>query len=137
MGLEPSKVYLDSCLAIYLVEENQPFAAQVENLHRKVGIVNFVISDLTKMECLVVPFRKSDSSLVAKFEGWFNKVELVPITGSVFLEAAQLRAQHPSIKTPDAIHLAAARHFGCDEFWTNDNRLSKKSPLTLRNITEE
>ena len=135
MGLERTKVYLDSCLAIYLVEENQPFATQVENLHSKVGIVDFVISDLTKMECLILPFRRSDSSLVEKFEGWFEQLELVPITGSVFLEAARLRANNPSLKTPDAIHLAAAKHFGCDEFWINDDRLGKASPITLRNIT--
>lgn len=26
---------------------------------------------------------------------------------------------------PDALHLAAALHGGCDQFWTNDHRLEK------------
>ena len=36
----------------------------------------------------------------------------------------QLRAAHQSLKTPDAIHLAAARHHSCAELWTNDGRLN-------------
>ncbi|MGL4609627.1 MAG: type II toxin-antitoxin system VapC family toxin [Trueperaceae bacterium] len=35
-----------------------------------------------------------------------------------------LRAFH-NLKTPDALHLATALHHGCQEFWTNDLRLSK------------
>ncbi len=137
MGLERTTVYLDSCLAIYLVEENQPFLELVQSLYAKTNDANFVISDLTTMECLVVPFRNSDSALIAKFHGWFDQVKIVPIVSSVFIDAAHLRASHPGVKTPDAIHLAAAKHFGCDEFWTNDNRLAKAAPLKTRNITDE
>jgi predicted nucleic acid-binding protein len=36
--------------------------------------------------------------------------------------ATEIRA-HSRLKTPDALHLAAAIHHGCTEFWTNDNRL--------------
>ena len=137
MGLERTTVYLDSCLAIYLVEEKQPFVAIVQKLYARSDDANFVISDLTKMECLVVPFRKCDSSLIAKFQGWFDQVKIVPIVRSVFIDAAHLRAAHPGVKTPDAIHLTAAKRFGCDEFWTNDNRLAKAAPLKTRNISDE
>ncbi len=42
----------------------------------------------------------------------------------VFDLATELRAQH-GLKTPDALHLAAALRAGCDEFWTNDEHLAK------------
>jgi predicted nucleic acid-binding protein len=51
--------------------------------------------------------------------GQFTRADL---TDEVFLLAAQLRAASRALKTPDAIHLAAAIHHGCDEFWTNDER---------------
>jgi uncharacterized protein len=50
------------------------------------------------------------------------------------LNSLQLRADHKSLKTPDAIHLATALHYGCDEFWTNDDRSVKIAPTIARNI---
>ncbi|MBP8803259.1 MAG: PIN domain-containing protein [Pseudoxanthomonas sp.] len=40
------------------------------------------------------------------------------------MQAAHLRA-HFGLKTPDALHLAAAQHHRCQALWTNDERLSK------------
>jgi len=40
----------------------------------------------------------------------------------IFDRASRLRAGY-GLKTPDALHLATALHYGCDEFWTNDGRL--------------
>ncbi|MGZ8218835.1 type II toxin-antitoxin system VapC family toxin [Methylomagnum sp.] len=42
---------------------------------------------------------------------------------TVFLRAARLRAAYPSLKTPDALHLACAQRHGCSAFWTRDDRL--------------
>ncbi len=53
---------------------------------------------------------------IAKFQG-------AVLAAPVFERAARLRARH-RLKTPDAIHLAAALEHGCDEFWTNDRRLA-------------
>ncbi|MBK8598626.1 MAG: PIN domain-containing protein [Holophagales bacterium] len=48
--------------------------------------------------------------------------------------AADLRVQH-GLKTPDAIHAAAAIRHGCSEFWTNDQRLVVlESRLAVRRI---
>ncbi len=52
----------------------------------------------------------------------------------VFRNAAQLRADFNSLKTPDALHLAIALHHNCDEFWTNDNRLSSVAPSLVKNV---
>lgn len=50
--------------------------------------------------------------------------------------------QHPTyfetvrngIRTPDALHLATASHYGCVEFWTNDDRLAKVAPTLAINV---
>jgi predicted nucleic acid-binding protein len=52
---------------------------------------------------------------------------------AVFHQAAELRAQY-GLKTPDALHLATARHHGCTALWTNDNRLSKVAGDLVVNI---
>lgn len=47
---------------------------------------------------------------------------MVELNLAVFERATLLRANSP-LKTPDALHLAAVIHAGCDEFWTNDTQL--------------
>jgi predicted nucleic acid-binding protein len=41
----------------------------------------------------------------------------------IFDLATQIRAKHGT-KTPDALHLAVAVVAQCEEFWTNDHRLT-------------
>ncbi len=133
MGLE-TNVYLDSCVAIYLVEEIEPYASFIRRLTRNTAGPNFIISSLTKMECLVMPMRNADKAIQDKFVEWFTKLETLTVTDADFLAAARLRAANASLKTPDALHLAVAARRNCDQFWTNDDRLSKLSPMPSINI---
>lgn len=82
-----------------------------------------VQSNLVLMECLVVPMRNADSSLELQYRATLAAFQAADLTRAVFERAARLRARH-RLKTPDAIHLAAALEHGCDEFWTNDRRLA-------------
>jgi uncharacterized protein len=52
-----------------------------------------------------------------------------------YIRAAELRARY-NIKTPDALHLAAAQLHGCDQLWTNDDRLVTVSHGLALNITD-
>lgn len=124
MGLAETSIYLDSCLVIYLVEESKSFATNLEGILAANPEVRFCISPLTEMECLIMPIRQQNNLLTAKFENWFRTVEVLPMGSAVFRRAAELRARHDSLKTPDALHVATAMHYECDEFWTNDSRLS-------------
>lgn len=134
MGLTGLSIYLDSCLAIYLVEENASFAAKLENALAVNSDAAFCISPLTEMECLVMPLRQQNKLLIAKFENWFHTVKVLPLESEVFRHAAQLRADFNSLKTPDALHLTTALHHNCNEFWTNDNRLNSVAPQLVKNI---
>ena len=128
-------IYLDSCLAIYLIEEISPFAAKLENALAMNSDEIFCISPLTELECLIMPLRLHNSLLITKFENWFRTVEILPMGTEVFRRAALLRADFGSLKTPDALHLAIAVHHNCDEFWTNDNRLDSVAPQIVRKVT--
>jgi hypothetical protein len=52
---------------IYLVEEHQIFAPLLENYIENTPDLIFVVSDLTEMECLVIPFRKNNQRLIEKY----------------------------------------------------------------------
>jgi uncharacterized protein len=72
----------------------------------------------------VWPLREAAAELLAAYDRFFGSRDLrrCRLTGAVYDLATELRARH-GIKTPDALHLAAALDSGCNEFWTNDRRL--------------
>lgn len=126
MGLT-KRIYLDSCIIIYSHESTQEIQENIFNLlfsGKDAEITQ--TSDLARFECLIKPIREKDDMLISQYKKFFQlpEVELVQLTREVFDIAANLRAKQ-NLKTPDAIHLAAAIHAGCDEFWTNDRRLEK------------
>jgi predicted nucleic acid-binding protein len=128
------RVYLDSCILIYRLEGSPPFAEPVAEAIRTATGAVFCISDLVRLECLVGPLRQNDADRKAAFEAHFRKLTRVSLTRAVFDLAAELRARH-RLKTPDAIHAAAALTHGCKEFWTNDRRLAAiEHRVTLRTL---
>jgi uncharacterized protein len=126
MGLNPVRVYWDSCIAIYYVERHNLFFPYIrDRLISATGTEPAVVlSDLTRLECRVYPIRSSNDSLLARFDEFFGlpDLEWVIMNRQVFDLATDFRARF-GLKTPDALHLAAAFHQNCDEFWTNDLRL--------------
>jgi len=85
-----------------------------------------VTSSLTLLEVLVVPFRAGNLALAERYEAYLSRsqrVRLMDIGRSQLRMAAQLRALHPSVRTPDALQLATALSAGCRTFVTNDRDL--------------
>lgn len=120
MGLVPT-IYFDACIAIYLVEEHPLYCPHIENiLSSKQAVVCY--SPLVVMESLVLPIRKRRDDLIHKFRVFFAENQRLSMPDEVFELATKLRAEF-GLKTPDALHLATARHHGCAELWTNDDRL--------------
>ena len=133
MGLERTIIYLDSCLVIYLVEKHEDFFSALQDKIASSTVI-FAVSDLTLMECLVIPTRKNDGALIQRYRAWFAEASMLSLGTDVFEKAAKLRADHSSLKTPDALHLGAALDHNCDELWTNDNRLVNVAPAIVKNI---
>ncbi|MCP4701798.1 MAG: type II toxin-antitoxin system VapC family toxin [Gammaproteobacteria bacterium] len=127
-------VYLDSCIVIYWVEEK---ASQLESLRQafiSLGEEDIACSPLVQLECLVYPYRTGNKQLLARYRQFFADALCLPLTEAVFDIAAQLRANHPNLKTPDAVHLACTQYHQCRALWTNDDRLAKMEHNLAVNI---
>ena len=130
-----SKIYLDACIVIYFVEKHADYAAAIEaRIDGLSETDTLCFSPLIKMECLVMPLRTGDAALQGRFEAFLKSQKMLDLTAGRFDEAARIRADFSSLKTPDALHLAVAMHHKCDEFWTNDNRLGAVAPSLVKNI---
>ena len=121
-------IYADSCIVIYLIEGDFNRRDRIaEYLLRSDTTPNRIgFSDLTRMECLIHPVREGDVQLRSAYEAFFSGPcsDYIPLTSKIFDKATELRAEY-RLKTPDAIHLAAALVSGCDIFLTNDLRLNR------------
>ena len=128
-------VYLDAQVLIYAVEGREPFAEQLMPLWQAVdrGELAGVTSELTWLEVLVHPLRHHDREREEQFRQALRHPHLVvrPITLEALLEAARLRALHPALRTPDAIHLATALGSGCATLLSNDQRLPRVPGLAV------
>jgi predicted nucleic acid-binding protein len=81
-------------------------------------------SGLTRLGCRVKPLREGDAALLADFDAFFAEaVAVVALTREVIDRATEPRARY-GVRTPDAIHLAAAVASGCGVFLTDDHRLA-------------
>lgn len=60
------EIYLDACIAIYLVEEHPAYAPLVAARLRG-GVGRIAYSPLVEMECLVLPMRQQRIELVRRY----------------------------------------------------------------------
>lgn len=129
-------IYLDTCIAIYLVEEHPAYHAQIETALRGSKLISS-LSPLVEMECLVLPIKKQRDDLIAKFDQFFSAQRRLSMPPEVYRRAAELRARH-GLKSPDALHLATAQYHNCTALWTNDNRLNNAAgSLAVNMLSQE
>lgn len=126
-------LYLDSVVVIYLVEQHPTFGPQAATAVNRLYPTALVGTELTRMECLVIPRRMKDGGRETDFDRFFSQKypPFVPIDGAVFHLATDLRAKYLKLKTPDALHLATAIVAGCDAFVTNDARLTTVTEIRV------
>ena len=134
--LGPGPTALDTAAFIYYIEENETFLPLVASIFEDVaaGRRQVVTSSLTLLEVLVVPFRAGNLTLADRYEAYLSRsrgVRLVDIGRPELRTAAQLRALHPSVRTPDALQLAAGLSAGCRTFVTNDRDLPPVAGLRV------
>ena len=124
-------VYPDGAAAISLVGNVAPWEATVQAFLRKPGAVPQA-SVLTRMECRVLPLREGRAELLADYDAFFASLDggLLGLNAAVFEKATGLRARL-NLRTPDALHLAAAIVCGCDVFLTNDQTLQRCTEIRV------
>lgn len=120
-------IAIDTAVFIYFLEEHPVFLPIVEPLFEAIdaGRLRAVTSTLTLLETLVIPYRAGNIALAAQYEALLVRsrhLSLVDIDRPLLRAAAALRARH-TIKTPDALQVAAALSAGCRSFVTNDRKL--------------
>lgn len=129
MGL----IYLDSCLVIYAFEDEGEHGRTTRALLTEGKSRQFTISPLVTMECLVGPMLSANLVLQRYYEEGLEQFARVPLGDEVFRRAAELRARS-DLRTPDAVHLAAAQVHGCEALWTNDDRMVAASRGLARGV---
>ncbi len=124
-----SRIFWDTNLFIYLIEDFRDLSERVTALRRRMleRGDELYTSALTLGEILIKPMEEGNESLARRYES-------VLLRGAVIIpfdvEPARLYAsirKDRTIRPPDAIQLACAAHARVDLFITNDERLSAKS----------
>jgi predicted nucleic acid-binding protein len=124
--------YLDTCIVIYAVEGQATFQqrAQTHIATLEAAGHRFLISDLTRAECLVHPLGTGDGNLLLDYQRFFlsRSLSVKRLTPSVYDRAARIRGQYRYTGgriygLVDSLHLAAAIEYGCERLVTNDERL--------------
>jgi predicted nucleic acid-binding protein len=123
-----SRIFWDSNLFIYLLEDHPEFSQAVADLRRKMleRGDQLLTSALTLGEVLVKPLALNDLELSRIYDGMISKAAVVlPFDGKAARRYAAIRNDR-SVRAPDAIQLACASEAGTDLFVTNDRRLQGK-----------
>ena len=120
-------VGVDTAVFIYFIEENERFLPAIAPVFDAAdsGKLRLVVSALTLLEVLVVPYRAGDAALAQRYEAVLTRsrgVRMIDLTRDHLRLAAQLQAA-TGVATPDALQLAASLAAGCSAFLTNDRRL--------------
>ena len=135
----PGPLAIDTAIFIYFIEKNPRFLPLIDPLFRAAddGTRELVTSALTLLEVLVVPLRAGNRSVADRYEALLTHsrgIRLVDLTRDQLRAAAQLRAT-TSVKTPDALQLAAAIGTGCRTMLTNDRRIPSIPGLRIRQLS--
>ena len=135
----PGPLAIDTAIFIYFIEKNPRFLPLIDPLFREAddGTRELVTSALTLLEVLVVPLRVGNRSVADRYEALLTHsrgIRLVDLTRDQLRAAAQLRAT-TSVKTPDALQLAAAIGTGCRTMLTNDRRIPSIPGLRIRQLS--
>lgn len=117
------KIYLDSCCVIYLLENVAVFGSNMRKHLQSVPDAVLCVSPLVRLEVLVKPINDGDTALINDYEDFLRQQQWLSINDQIIAAALQLRTRH-QIKIPDAIHLATAIHYDCQDFWTHDDHLN-------------
>jgi uncharacterized protein len=121
-----SRIYWDSMLFIYWLEDHPQHAARMNRIHERmeergdklctsVFTVGEVLTGLYKRDALEIASQVREAFLSPQ-------IDLISYTPETADSYARIRAGQ-RVSPADAIHLASAANAGVDLFLTNDHRL--------------
>ena len=127
-------IYVDANVVIRLIEGDAATRAPLEaKLKPLRGTGPFLMtSQLTRLECRVLPIRAGNVELLKLYDQFFAAPELalLDLTTAVVEKASILRASL-NLKTPDALHAASAILAGAVTFLSADCGFTRCSELSV------
>jgi predicted nucleic acid-binding protein len=130
-------IYVDTNVIIRLIEGDGSARAPLEErLAPLKGTGCFLMTcQLSRLECRTKPMRDDDKSLLALYDDFFRseEVDVLPLSIAVVDKATEIRAAY-KVKTPDALHLAAAIIAGAKAFVTGDKSLARCTEITVETL---
>jgi predicted nucleic acid-binding protein len=124
-----SKIYWDTMLFVYWLEDHPVYAKQIQQIVSKMQQRQdrLCTSTFTVGELLSGPYKAKAPELAGKIGDFFksSSLELIPFT----LETAELYGRirgEQGVSPADSIHLACAAQARTDLFLTNDATLTRK-----------
>jgi predicted nucleic acid-binding protein len=112
-------IFLDSSALIYLIEGAEPFSARVRKelsvLSTRRPVPQVALSRLTWLECRVRPVRDGEVTVLAAFDEFLARPDIVwiELSRQVIELATEIRAK-TGLKTPDALQAACCLQLGPD-----------------------
>ena len=124
-----SRIYWDTMLFIYWLEDHPIFAKKVEEIHQRMEERRdqLITGAFTVGEVLAGPYRKAATERLDEVRRRLRNVvaEIIPFTLETAERYARIRGTL-GVSPADAIHLASAAQAGTDLFLTNDRQLVGK-----------
>lgn len=131
-----NSVFLDTAPIIYYIEahpEFGPLAKEVVTAFQSENLAAYS-SVITLTEVLSKPIEGGDEKLARKFAEFLKHgrhLTLIEITEGIAEAAANLRGHYSSLKTVDAVQIAAALNSGAEAFLTNDAKLKQITEIKI------
>lgn len=132
-----SRLFWDTNLFIYLIEDYGEFSERVAALRRRMLQRNdqLYTSTVTLGEVLVKPLETRNEQLRRAYEdALVGGTVMLPFDRAAARIYAEIRRDR-TIRPPDAIQLACAAQARSDLFITNDDRLNEKTVPGIQFIT--
>lgn len=124
-------ISLDSNIFIRALDDPTSLGEKSRNLIEEIKEITprIFISTMVLEEFFVRVYKEKRDKDIQRYLDFINLDGLciiIDINKEIALRAAKLRAQYPSLRAPDAIHIASAIAVKANIFITTDRRLPKK-----------
>ena len=125
------KIFFDTNIFIYALDRDMDDAKAV--LEEAILSDSAVTSVITVMEYCTGIYGELGDKGIKMFQGFLkdNYVHVCHIDSAKAITAVRIKALNRSLKSFDALQIAAAIEEGCDVFYTNDKRLKNVQGVDL------
>jgi predicted nucleic acid-binding protein len=133
-------VGLDTAVFIYFIEEHPRFLPVIAPVFSAVASARLpaITSGVTLLETLVIPYRSGNTALASRYEALLTRsrgIRFIDLDRPLLRSAALLRSRF-SVRTPDALQLAAALSGRCSVYLTNDRSLPRIPGLEILQLKD-